>query len=171
MKMENVKIPTMKKPRTEKQIAATLKMVKDRKEKKAALTEQLLAEQLSAEQPPSALDSPEKIDLIQNKLEMIRLKKISHMNRIARIWEEEKIKRLSNVPKKNLTLDTMSEIKEEVFETTEDEKKETLAGSNRANDNEEQVVQVQKLDKRKKPRTEKQLAAFARARETRANNL
>jgi len=104
MKMENVKIPTMKKPRTEKQIAATLKMVKDRKEKKAALAEQLLAEQLlakqlSAEQPPSALDSPEKIDLIQNKLEMIRLKKISHMNRIARIWEEEKIKRLSNVPK------------------------------------------------------------------------
>ena len=102
--MENVKIPTicsatMKKPRTEKQIAATLKMVKDRKEKKAALAEQLLAKQLSAEQPPSALDSPEKIDLIQNKLEMIRLKKISHMNRIARIWEEEKIKRLSNVPK------------------------------------------------------------------------
>ena len=71
MKMENVNIPTicsatMKKPRTEKQIAATLKMVKDRKEKKAALAEQLLAKQ-----PPSALDSPEKIDLIQNKLEMI----------------------------------------------------------------------------------------------------
>jgi hypothetical protein len=75
---ENEKI---KKPRTEKQIAATLKMVETRKQKRIE---------------SQSLDAPSKIDLIQSKLDEIRRKKIEHMERISRIWKEEKEKRENN---------------------------------------------------------------------------
>ena len=87
------------KPRSEKQILATQRMVEAKRLKKEKAQEQQL-------EKTERLDSPEKVNIIQDKLEEIRLRKISHMERIKRIWiEENQKKELLNSNELNITVD------------------------------------------------------------------
>ena len=101
-KENNIKLiikEKIKKPRSEKQILATQRMVEAKRLKKEKAQEQQL-------EKTERLDSPEKVNIIQDKLEEIRLRKISHMERIKRIWIEEKQKKeLLNSNELNITVD------------------------------------------------------------------
>ena len=101
-KENNIKLnitEKIKKPRSEKQILATQKMVEAKRLKKQKAQEKQAQEQ-------KRLDSPEKVNIIQDKLEEIRLRKISHMERIQRIWIEEKQKKeLLKSNELNITVD------------------------------------------------------------------
>ena len=101
-KENNIKLnitEKIKKPRSEKQILATQRMVEAKRLKKEKAQEQQL-------EKTERLDSPEKVNIIQDKLEEIRLRKISHMDRIKRIWIEEKQKKeLLKSNELNITVD------------------------------------------------------------------
>jgi hypothetical protein len=110
-----------KKPRSEKQILATQKMVEAKrlKKQKAQENENQAQEKQAQEnqaqenqaqeqqlEKTERLDSSEKVNIIQDKLEEIRLRKISHMERIKRIWIEEKQKKeLLKSNELNITVD------------------------------------------------------------------
>jgi hypothetical protein len=106
-KENNIKLnitEKIKKPRSEKQILATQRMVEAKRLKKQKAQEKQAQEKQAQEQ--KRLDSPEKVNIIQDKLEEIRLRKISHMERIKRIWIEEKDKKeLLKSNELNITVD------------------------------------------------------------------